>query len=545
MSKSVRLGVVTVVALLAVAVSALAIIGGADAPKKRYPWVTQVRFNHHLCTGSLVGAEWVVTAAHCVTNEETLQPVAGARLIARIGSDELDSGGETRSASRAIPHPAYDDSGGAQIFDLALIQLDRSVPQAPVPLVQRRRVGGLRPGSQAFIAGWGTSKTIGFLRPHPQPTRELKDALVRLESDPFCREEVTEKPFNPTNQICSIASSGEACHGDSGGPLFLDLGYPRSQLLGVITGGERHCKPGYPGLYVRLTDGPMRTWLAAQLAAAARPMTACADLVVRGHYATTTVRHIRANVACAVARSTAANVTRRDDCVEETSGGLNECGVNSFVCATRLKNGPAGVELSSTCDDGTRSIRFRQGSAEFVKRPPQSGASNYSLTFSADGRPTGIGPFNIDAGDRSIKDMMREFGRPDSLSGDSTVCTVRWDALGLKAYAVDFGTADACDPDHGLVNATVITSPLFVTDRGLAVGMSLDELLSRHPRATTRGLGDSVAFDSQSPPRHGELYSIHYVHSPIGRSGVYATLKALVKGHTVVGLEVVPLLGGD
>jgi len=544
MSRSFRLGAVASVALLAVAVSALAIIGGGDAPEKRYPWVTQVRLDRHFCTGSLVASDWVVTAAHCVTDEETLQPVAGSRLTARIGSNGLDAGGETRSARRAIPHPAYDDSGGAQAFDLALVQLDGRVLRAPVPLVQRGRARGLRPGSQAFIAGWGTTRTIGFFRPRPQPTRALKQALVRLESDSFCREEATEKPFDPATQICSTANSGEACHGDSGGPLFLDLGYPRSQLLGVITGGERHCKPGHPGIYVRLTAGPMRTWLAAQLAAAARPMTACADLVVRG-YATVTVRRIRANVDCAVARSTAANVTRRDDCVEETPGGVNECDAKGFVCATRLKNGPAGVEFASICEAGTRRVRFQQGSAEFAKEPPHGGGPTYPLTFSDDGRPTGIGPFDIEAGDRSIRDMMRVFGRPDSLSGDATLCTVRWDALGLKAYAVDLGTASACDPDQGLINVTVIASPLFATDRGLTVGMSQDELLGRHPQATTRSIGDAGAFDNESPPRHGDLYSIHRVYSPIGAGGFYATLKALTRGHTVVGLEVVPLLGGD
>ncbi len=541
MSKRFLLGALAAIAVLATAVSALAIIGGGDAPKKRYPWLVQIRLDDHLCTGSLVAPEWVVTMAHCVTDESTLQPVPGSRLAARVGSDTLDMGGEVRSIVRVIPYPDYDDSGGSLASDLALARLSRGVSPTPVPLVGARRAARLGAGSQAFIAGWGATESMSLFKTDLDPARELKDALVRMESNSFCRAEATEKPFDPATQLCSTASSGEACHGDSGGPLFLDLGYPRSELLGVIAAGDRHCKPGHPNLYVRLTGGPMREWLRGQLAATSRPLAACPDVSVRGDLATVTVRHIRANVDCATARTTATDVVGRDDCVEETPDGVNECDANGFACATRLENGPAGVAFDSACEDGMRRIRFRQGSAAFARGP------RYRLRFGTDGRPTAIGPFDIAAGDRTIGDMIAAFGRPDTISGDETACTVRWDALGLKAYAVDYGTSHACDPGKGLINAAVIVSPRFATDRGLVVGMSEDELLTRHPRATTRSLGpgDTGAFDNESASGRGDLYSIHQVESPIGFGGAYASLKALVVKHTVAGLEVAPILGGD
>ncbi len=88
------------VGVLAVVVAAFAIIEGGEAPAKRYPWVAQIRSDGGFCTGSLIGGEWVVTAAHCVT-DESLSPTARTLVEVRVGSDDLDRGGELRSVRRS------------------------------------------------------------------------------------------------------------------------------------------------------------------------------------------------------------------------------------------------------------------------------------------------------------------------------------------------------------------------------------------------------------------------------------------------------------
>ncbi len=47
-----------------------AIIGGEDAPFLKYPWMASLqKSSGHFCGGSLINNKWVLTAAHCIENE--------------------------------------------------------------------------------------------------------------------------------------------------------------------------------------------------------------------------------------------------------------------------------------------------------------------------------------------------------------------------------------------------------------------------------------------------------------------------------------------
>lgn len=42
------------------------IVGGALAPESKWPWQVSLHYGTtHICGGTLIDAQWVLTAAHC------------------------------------------------------------------------------------------------------------------------------------------------------------------------------------------------------------------------------------------------------------------------------------------------------------------------------------------------------------------------------------------------------------------------------------------------------------------------------------------------
>lgn len=197
-----------------------------------------------------------------------------------------------------------------------------------------------------------------------------------------------------------------------------------------------------------------------------------------------------------------------------------------------------GMKLGTGATDAIAQFFTRQRAELQIAKAPSA-----TLSFTKEGGVEAVGPFSVPAGDRTIADAVGAFGEPGSIEPGPAGCELTWPELGLKADAVNYGARGMeCMPEGGFINDFVITSSLFQTEAGLRVGMSENELLARHPLATTRG--EDPTFDDEFAPP-GTLYGLEQMASPISSTGLLTTLKALVQEDEVVGLEVTPLLGGD
>ncbi len=106
------------VAVLVSAPSASAVVGGQDATRP-YPNMAELRSGgDYICGASLVGADRILTAAHCVdgTSASKLSFVLG-----RTTRSDTASGEEIPAASVTV-HPQYD--ADTQAYDVAVIRLD-------------------------------------------------------------------------------------------------------------------------------------------------------------------------------------------------------------------------------------------------------------------------------------------------------------------------------------------------------------------------------------------------------------------------------------
>src|SRR4051812_10024980 len=136
----------TVGLLLVVASPAAAIVGGEPAPPGRWPWMVALlrageggAFKAQFCGGSLIAPRRVLTAAHCVEDDDA------GDVSVLIGRDRLTgTGGRTIHVRRIDLFPRW-QSEAAPGLDAAVLTLTADAGVAPVAIA--------RTGATAFPAG--------------------------------------------------------------------------------------------------------------------------------------------------------------------------------------------------------------------------------------------------------------------------------------------------------------------------------------------------------------------------------------------------------
>jgi len=106
------------------------------------------------------------------------------------------------------------------------------------------------------VSGWGTLSSGGQL------TTKLRKVNVNVMSIPACRSLGYNPSWITGQMLCANVPRGgkDACHGDSGGPLFTagdgDGRTPgqNNELIGVVSWGNGCGKERYPGVYARVTE---------------------------------------------------------------------------------------------------------------------------------------------------------------------------------------------------------------------------------------------------------------------------------------------------
>ena len=99
----------------------------------------------------------------------------------------------------------------------------------------------------AVVTGWGRLNSTG-----PQ-SDTLQEARVNTMTNTACARSHGDHKITE-NMICAGAAGRDACWGDAGGPLAVMGLNGEYRQIGVVSFGRGCARPGYPGVYTRVTS---------------------------------------------------------------------------------------------------------------------------------------------------------------------------------------------------------------------------------------------------------------------------------------------------
>jgi len=242
------------------------IVNGDEAANFQFPWHVSLQITvsntpaKTYCGGTLIAANYVLTAASCLRNATTIQ--------VDIGSIEFLNPFETQNTVQFLKHPEYNDE--SKLNNIGIIRLQTNVTFSTniraILLPRLSEVGEQYKDVESYVCGFGVS-TVGsnYL------SNELLFARKTVITNDQCIQNFDSK-FIHDSVMCAVGVNNTAqsvCYGDQGGSLVshIDGSWIHIGISSMVhpTG----CGGITPAAFTRVT--PYLQWIASMTGIVFRP----------------------------------------------------------------------------------------------------------------------------------------------------------------------------------------------------------------------------------------------------------------------------------
>ncbi|XP_062552457.1 serine protease persephone-like isoform X2 [Armigeres subalbatus] len=208
----------------------------------------------YLCGGMLITLDYVLTAAHCAADANLYRPDTVRLGDVDLSSPDGDHNAQQIAIKRFVRHP--DHRIARSYHDIALIELERSAEPGPFVCSVCLWTEMSLNFDQMTVMGFGATDFGSDSSP------VLLKADLSLLDEADCSQQFSAyrkvAEGIKSSQFCAASPNKDACYGDSGGPILIDLVDPSEKkkipfVAGIVSIGTG-CHDGSMGLYTRVAS---------------------------------------------------------------------------------------------------------------------------------------------------------------------------------------------------------------------------------------------------------------------------------------------------